>query len=183
MIIILFGISNVGKTSTGRRMAEKLSYSFYDVDEEIRKRYAATIDQFMEDYPYREMRDKIRGLILKDLTSRCEENMVIASGPIIFPNVFNALLDLEHVLAIELQDSVEHIFERLVFADENDNLYKDDAYKEKHKEYYLRDISEDIFEAEKTYEKIENKYFIDNKSIEKTSEELILKYNLKQKSH
>lgn len=37
--------------------------------------------------------------------------------------------NLENVIAIELQDSKEHIFERLVFSDENDNAYKDDEYK------------------------------------------------------
>jgi len=38
MVILLFGISNVGKTVTGEKLAEKLGYSFLDLDEEIKKR-------------------------------------------------------------------------------------------------------------------------------------------------
>lgn len=39
MVVMLFGISNVGKTVTGKMLAEKLNYSFFDLDEEIKKNY------------------------------------------------------------------------------------------------------------------------------------------------
>ena len=32
MVIMLFGISNVGKTVTGEKLAEKLNYTFFDLD-------------------------------------------------------------------------------------------------------------------------------------------------------
>ena len=38
MIIMLFGISNVGKTVTGEKLAKKLKYPFFDLDEEIKRR-------------------------------------------------------------------------------------------------------------------------------------------------
>jgi len=41
--------------------------------------------------------------------------MIIAVSPIYNARNFNSLIDLEQVIAIELQDSEEHIFERLVF--------------------------------------------------------------------
>jgi len=37
MVVMLFGVSNVGKTVTGKMLAEKLEYSFADLDEEIKK--------------------------------------------------------------------------------------------------------------------------------------------------
>lgn len=37
MLIMLFGIVNVGKTVTGEKLAEKLNYTFLDLDEEIKK--------------------------------------------------------------------------------------------------------------------------------------------------
>ncbi len=61
---------------------------------------------------------------------------------------------MEQIIAIELQDSEEHIFERMVFSDENDNIYKDDAYKEEHKDYYIRDIHEDIVYVKRVFKKI-----------------------------
>jgi len=39
MVIMLFGISNVGKSVMGEKLAEKLNYSFLDLDEEIKKRF------------------------------------------------------------------------------------------------------------------------------------------------
>lgn len=41
-----------------------------------------------------------------------KDNIVIAVSPIYYARFFNSLLNLENVIAIELQDSEEHIFER-----------------------------------------------------------------------
>jgi len=174
MIIMLFGISNVGKTVTGEKLAEKLKYSFVDLDEEIKRRFQTTLEKFMQDYPYSHERYKIKGKILKDLLKEYKDNMVIAVSPIYYARNFNSLLDLEQVIAIELQDSEEHIFERMVFSDENDNIYKDDAYKEEHKDYYIRDIHEDIVYAKRVFKKIENKYFIDNRPVDQVVDELMV---------
>ena len=46
MIILLFGVTNVGKTTTGRILASKLNYTFYDLDEVVKKYYHATLEQF-----------------------------------------------------------------------------------------------------------------------------------------
>lgn len=81
---------------------------------------------------------------------------------------------MEQVIAIELQDSAEHIFERLVFSDENDNIYKDDEYKEQHKDYYMRDIHEDIVYVRKPFNKIKNKYFIDNRPVAQVVDDLLI---------
>lgn len=128
MVIMLFGITNVGKTVTGEKLAKKLKYSFLDLDEEIKKRFNTTLEKFMHDYPYPYERYRIKGKILRDLLKEYKDNMVIAVSPIYNARNFNSLIDLEQVIAIELQDSEEHIFERLVFSDENDNIYKDDVY-------------------------------------------------------
>lgn len=46
MKILLFGVSNVGKTTIGKLLAEKLNFSFYDLDEEIKKYYGITLEEF-----------------------------------------------------------------------------------------------------------------------------------------
>ena len=173
MIIMLFGITNVGKTETGKKLAKKLNYSFFDLDEEIKKRFQTTLEKFMQDYPFSYERGKIKGRILKELLKEYKNNIVIAVSPIYYARHFNSLLDLEQVIAIELQDSEEHLFERMVFSDENDNIYKDDAYKEEHKDCYIKDIHEEIVYARRIFKKIENKYFINNRSVDQVVDELM----------
>lgn len=59
MVILLFGLSNVGKTTTGRILAEKLGYTFLDLDAEIKNNYQMTVDEFQKMYPLpRERRTK-----------------------------------------------------------------------------------------------------------------------------
>ena len=171
---MLFGVSNVGKTVTGAKLAEKLNYIFIDLDEEIKKRFQMTLEEFMRKNPYPYERSKVKGKILRDLIEEYKDDIVIAVSPIWYARNFNSLLDLERVIAIELQDSEEHIFERLVFSDENDNIYKDDEYKEQNKVYYIKDIHEDIVYARKLHKKIINKYFINNCSIDQVVDELMI---------
>lgn len=173
MIIMLFGISNVGKTVTGQQLAAKMKYTFLDLDEEIKKRCQMTLENFMKENPYPHGRYKIKGKILKDLLKEYKDNMVIAVSPIYHARNFNSLVDMEQVIAIELQDSEEHIFERMVFSDENDNVYQDDAYKEEHKDYYIKDIHEDIIHTRRVFKKIKHKYFMNNRSVDQVVDELI----------
>ena len=174
MVIMLFGVTNVGKTVTGKRLAEKLGYSFFDLDDEIKKRFQMTLEIFIKENPYPYERGKIKGEILKDLISKNKNNMVIAVSPIYYARHFNKLIDLEQVIAIELQDSEVNIFERLVFSDENDNVYEDDEYKEAHRDYYIKDIHEDIVLSKRLFKKIKNKYLINNRPVEKVVDDLIL---------
>lgn len=165
---------NVGKTVIGEKLAKRLRYSFCDLDEEIKKRLQMSLEKFMSDNPFPHERYKIKGKILNDLCKEYENNVVIAVSPIFNSRNFNSLIDLEQVIAIELQDSEEHIFQRLVFSDENDNIYKDDKYKKQHKDYYIQDIHEDIVYARRIYKKIRNKYFIDNRSVEQAADDLMV---------
>ena len=48
----------------------------------------------------------------------------------------------DDILAIELCDTAENIFSRLVFSDENDVIYTDDLYKNEHKDHYLKEIQD-----------------------------------------
>lgn len=64
MKILLFGVSNVGKTTIGKLLAEKIKFSFYDLDEEIKKYYGMTLEEFVHTENLR-WRDQKRGHIIK----------------------------------------------------------------------------------------------------------------------
>lgn len=176
MKILLFGVSNVGKTTVGKILAEKLQINFYDLDDEIKKCYNITLEEFVNVGTIKE-RDKKRGRIISNLVND-ESDKVIAISPMSNRIYFEDLLMNEQVVAIELRDSVGNIFERLVFSDENDQIYKDDDYKNAHKDYYLKDIRDDFEWYGKVYSNIKNKYDINNDSPESVADGLIAKFDL-----
>lgn len=178
MNIMLFGISNVGKTTIGRILADKLGCDFYDLDEEIRKKYEMTQQEFVDTYWWRDTRDKIRGEQIGEILKR-EGGKVIAVTPIYYSVCFSKYLKKGMALGIELQDTVENIFNRMIFTDENDQVYEDSAeYREAHKKYYLKEIKRDITFYKKSFEKIGNTFQINNDPPEVAADRLIEQYNL-----
>lgn len=61
MTILLFGVSNVGKTTVSEILADKLGLAFYDLDKEVKKRYNITLKEFVKSGTIEE-RDKKRGI-------------------------------------------------------------------------------------------------------------------------
>jgi shikimate kinase len=54
MNILLFGVSNVGKTCTGKALADRLGFEFYDLDEEVMKHYSMSLEKFVKTGTLRE---------------------------------------------------------------------------------------------------------------------------------
>lgn len=169
MMIVLFGVSNVGKTTTARNLAKLLGYQFVDVDESIRKRYEISMEEFQNQFPYRNERDRIRGEVLREEIWRGKDQMVIAMSPIYYYRSIAPAMRLPGLVPIELQDTKEHIFDRMVFSDENDVTYKDDAYKNAWKKEYLMNIQKDITYYKNIHKKIELKYFMNNQTEEEVA--------------
>ena len=49
MIIYLVGISCIGKTTIGKMLADKIGYSFFDLDEEIQDYYKKPIERIQDE--------------------------------------------------------------------------------------------------------------------------------------
>ncbi|MBQ9251409.1 MAG: hypothetical protein IJ188_05875 [Clostridia bacterium] len=171
MLILLFGVSNVGKTTAGKLLAERLALPFHDLDAEVCAFYETTLEEFVNRGTL-EDRDRKRGLVMDQLT-RDKASKVIAVTPISYIKYLKPLLKRQDVIPIELRDTPENIFERLVFSDEDDVAYEDNEYKEKHRVYYLREIREDLKWYGKVYEGIPNKLDMNNAAPEKVVEDLM----------
>lgn len=156
MNILLFGVSNVGKSVSGRLLADHLSYTFYDLDDEVKKDQNTTLEEFVSTGTLLE-RDAVRCRILNQLVCNAG-NKVIAVTPLSYIKDIRYLFSSPDVISIELTDSAENIFDRLVFSDENDVIYKDDDYKNQHKDHYLEEIQADLDWYGSVYSDIKNRF-------------------------
>ena len=66
MNILLFGVSNVGKSVTGELLASRLNYQFYDLDEAVKNELGITLETFVSSGTLQE-RDLIRWSIINSL--------------------------------------------------------------------------------------------------------------------
>lgn len=104
-------------------------------------------------------RDKKRCRLLRTLVKKTG-NKVIAVTPLSYAGAIIPIISSQDVFSIELTDTPENIFERLVFSDENDVIYKDDDYKNSRKSHYLADIQEDLLWYGSVYQNITNKFLL-----------------------
>ena len=111
MNILLFGISNVGKSSTGKVLAQSLGFDFYDLDDEVKKAYGITLEEFASTGNLKE-RDCKRCCVLKDIISKSSRSKVIAVTPISNVEHLSDIVSNDNTLSIELQDSVESHLQR-----------------------------------------------------------------------
>ena len=110
-----------------------------------------------------------------------EEDVVFAISPISYIESFKTNIISDDNLLIELYDTPENIFSRLIFSDENDEIYTDDNYKNANKDYYMREIQADLDWYGMVNAKIgiHNRVFVNNKSPEEVVDRIIMEYNLK----
>ena len=179
MKIFLFGVSYVGKTTTGKLLADQLGVAFYDLDDEVKNRLHMSIEEFVNTGDLR-WRDQKRGRIIKELLRSGGKDFVLAVTPISYTDNFRTKIISADILSIELYDTPENIFSRLVFSDKNDIIYRDDVYKNEHKEYYLNEIRADLEWYEKIYTEIgiQNRMFINNDPPAKVVDRIISEYIL-----
>lgn len=160
MKLLIWGISNVGKTIIGRELSKKLNCKFYDIDDEIIKMYGS-IDLFQEEFPNDENRFDIKELIMLNIMENGEKNFIMAVSPIFSKNIVKELL-MTNTKSIEIIDTPEAIYDRLILEGE-DAL----EYKERHKEYYMREIKWDQVASYQEFKDIP-KVNIANKNIEES---------------
>jgi len=174
--ILLFGVSCVGKTTIGTLLAERLGYDFFDLDEETKRFYGMTLEEFVHTGTLRD-RDEMRGDLIERILD-LDGNKVVAVTPMSFAVFFAPFLEREDVTAIVLEDTPEHIFGRIVFSDEDDVVYKDDEFKNAHREAYLQDIAEDIAVYNwNSFGAIENKFNVNGDKPDVAVDRLIKAYH------
>lgn len=123
-------------------LAERSDIKFVDLDEEVKNHLKISLEEFVNTENLR-WRDKKRGSIIKKII-KMEEDVVFAISPISYIENFKTSIISDDNLLIELYDTPENIFSRLIFSDENDEIYTDDNYKNANKDYYMKETQADL---------------------------------------
>lgn len=108
--IVLVGLMGVGKSTVGRRLAQRLALDFVDADHEIESAAGMTISEIFARYGEPYFRDGERRVIarLMDGTPK-----VIATGGGAFINERTRALVLDQALVIWLDAEIEVLVERV----------------------------------------------------------------------
>lgn len=133
MKLLIWGVSNIGKTTIGKELSKKLNCKFYDVDDEIINIYGS-IDNFQEIFPNDYDRFDEKEELMMNIIDTENKDFIMAVSPIFSSSAVEELLDTD-TISIEIIDTPEAIYNRLI-------LEGDDAleYKERHKEHYMQEI-------------------------------------------
>ena len=162
MKLLIWGVSNIGKTTIGKELSNKLNCKFFDVDEEIIDIYGS-IDNFQAIFPNDYDRFDEKEELMMNIIESDNNDFIMAVSPIYSASVVEELLDTD-TISIEIVDTPEAIYDRLI-------LEGDDAleYKEKHKEHYIQEIKCDQAASYNQFKNIP-KVHIDNQNINESVE-------------
>lgn len=179
MIIYLFGISCVGKTTIARLLAKKMNYSYFDVDEEIQKFYEKPIERIQDEcFSMNEFREK--GSVTLDFIFSLNENSVVAGTPsglkYAYYRVYKKHAKKKKLISIHLMDKPEKILNRLTFYDKDSNpiyVEMDELKKKK----YLKAIKADYNYFKDSYMRADIQLDISNLQLNEIPEVIIMKLN------
>lgn len=126
--LVLIGLMGVGKTTVGRRLAQRLQLPFVDSDREIEAAAGMTIAEMFERFGEVQFRDGERRVIQRLIDGR---RKVIATGGGAFMNEETRRLILERATAIWLDADIDMLVERVGRRSGTRPLLKDGDPREK----------------------------------------------------
>jgi shikimate kinase len=155
MILYLVGISCVGKSTIGEMLAEKIGFSFFDLDLEIQKYYKKPIERIQNEcFSMNGYRKK--GSVVLDFLLQKNIDCVIAGTPsglkYSYLQVYKKHKAERELYSIHINDLCENILERITFYDEDSNpiIEELDGLK---KIRYLHEIKEDYAFFKNSYQR------------------------------
>jgi shikimate kinase len=108
--IVLVGLMGVGKSTIGRRLAQRLDLTFVDADHEIEQAAGMTISEMFERYGEDQFRDGERRVIARLIDGSPK---IIATGGGAFMNPATRALILEQATGVWIDADVAVLVERV----------------------------------------------------------------------
>ena len=151
MRVFLTGVSCVGKTTIGTKLADLLDYAFIDLDAEIESYFQTSIErlqrQYLTAYSFRKEASKA----LKHVLSRKDgRDCVIVLPPSGLMDSYWRVVKRAEGTIVVVRDEPENIVKRAIFYDiDSRPIHK--VLTEKERRLYVREIRKDIAYFGRTY--------------------------------
>ena len=153
MRIFLVGVSCVGKTTVGEKLAMLRRVPFFDLDAEIERFFQRPISRLQAEFlTMNSFREKA-ATALKELLKRPEtHDCVIALPPSGLMGAYWRTVKPARGLVVLLTDKPANIVERIMFYDD-DSRPIEKVLSSREKRLYVREIREDITYFGRSYRK------------------------------
>ncbi len=175
MIIYLVGMSCVGKTTVGRMLAEKMSYTFFDLGEMTQKYYQKPIERIQDEcltmYEYIQK----ASVVLDTIFSKNIDSVVSgtpAGMKFSYLQVYKKHKKDKELYSIHLYDSFVNVLDRLTFYDKDSQPIIEPMNEVKRK-HYLQDIRADYRYFESSYKRADLQIDIEDINIQDIAELII----------
>lgn len=147
--IVLVGMPTSGKTTIGKKVAEKLNLGFIDTDDEIIKVIKMPISEYFEKYGEKEFR-KVESEVIKNLST--EQSLVIATGG-------GSILNNENVKNLKQNGKLyflDRSLEKLITTSDRPLSSDRDALTKRYNERIdiYRSVADVILDGDKTVDEV-----------------------------
>lgn len=149
MRVSLVGVSCVGTTTIGRILAGRRGWPFFDLDDEIERRFGTSIERlqarFLTGYSYRK-----ECAVVLDRIATAHSDCVIALPPSGLRDAFLRVVQRVPGMTVAVHDTPENILERITFYD-IDSRPIDKHLTGEERILYLKEIKADIAYFKRSY--------------------------------
>lgn len=151
MRVCLVGVGCVGKTTIGRLLADRLGVPFFDLDEEIERHFATSIERLrarqLTEYSYRvETAVVLRALL------EANADCVVAVAPSGLRDAYLRVQKKVDCVVVAIEDTAENILRRITFYDV-DSRPLEVQLSERERRLHLAEIRKDITYFRKSYQR------------------------------
>lgn len=153
MRIFLTGVSCVGKTTIGKKLAELLEVNFFDLDNEIEIFFKTSIERLQDKFlTIHSFRNEASKALVHLLNQPKSQYCIIALPPSGLMGGYLRVIKKTNGTTAVLTDKPENILKRIIFYD-TDSRPIEKNLSSKLRKLYLREIKKDITYFGKSYQR------------------------------
>ena len=153
MRVFVIGVSCVGKTTIGARLAELLRCQFFDLDQEIERFFGTGIERLRNRFlTMHSFRDEAAKALVHLLSRPNSRDCVIALPPSGLMGAYLRIVRRAGGTSVVLNDKPENILERIRFYD-MDSRPIEKVLTQDEERLYLREIKKDLSYFRQSYDR------------------------------